>query len=313
MSVFFGGSDGSHEARRAATHHADLNFCQFNNLFCVILGQIYSVLTVIHSQSFSFNLPVWRIMGNILADASVPTLLVLELRNRDQVAWANLNLSTGRLIWQHTIETTDWWTGSLGCYNGILLLHRYANAEQPAPTGLLAVNADDGKVRWELKKAVFVQTDGHFMQIAQRNAAQEPAYEWRQLTDAQPIVEPPQNWIAPNQDSTWLTSISYAPTNQYYDFLSHFIANKTGQQPVQIINYAEIDGCIVLLYYFYSPNSITLSQSLLVIDSTKKILWHEISSNLGDSTTLGGFMHNQNQVIYRRSELELLVLNFSKS
>lgn len=265
---------------------------------------------MVSAKSFSFGLPIWRIMGDTLAAATDPSLLVVELRNREDVVWAGLNTSTQQLIWQHTFEQTDWWTSTIGCYNGTLLLHRYASNEQPAPKGLLAVNAANGHVRWELNQLSFVQTDGSFLQTAQQNAAQMLTYQWHILANGEKLPEMPATWTAPAPDSAWSDSILYPPNNVYYSFLSNFVSKKTGQNPVQTINYAEINACIVLLYYFYPQDSNTLSRSLLILDSKKTVLWHEISSSFGDSTSFGGFIHGQNQVIYLRSELELLVLNF---
>lgn len=252
-------------------------------------------------------------LSDTLAAPSESHLLIVELRNREQVVLVGLNLNTQQQIWEQTLQPTDWWASTIGCYNGTLLLHRYASNEQPAPKGLLAINAANGQIIWELNQSSFVQTDGYFLQTAQQNSAQTLTYEWYTLANGKKLPEMPANWAEPARVSAWSDPILYAPSNVYYSFLSNFILKKTGQNPVQTINYAEINACIILLYYFYSRDFNTLSRSLLIVDSKKSVLWHEISNDFGDSTSFGGFIHGQNQMIYLRSELELLVLNFKKS
>jgi Domain of unknown function (DUF4905) len=266
---------------------------------------------VIQPLVFAFDLPIWRISENLLAP-DAPHLLLLELRNQQEVAWAACHLDTGQTLWQHTPAQTNWWTSMVGCYNGTLLLHRYASTEQPAPNGILALEAHNGNLRWEHSEGVFVQTNGQLLQTVRRNAAQNATYEWWQLWDGKKEANTPENQPHTNPNHTLSTSLVYAPDNQYHDFLSKFIQKTTGQQALQTINYAEIGSCIAFLYYFYPQNSITLSRSLLVINTAKEVLWHEISSNIGNSTEFDGFMYDHGQILYLRSEYELTVLKLSK-
>ena len=248
---------------------------------------------------------------DVFENLDTSSLLILELRNREKVEWCGLDLATQQTVWQGALSDTNWWTGSIGCYNGLLLLHQYQNQEQPAPKGLLAVNARTGKTVWQLDGCSFSKTDGQCLQTLRRGATGEPQQEWWNLADGEKRLEEPTFFDA--QTAAWSLPVAYSENNFHYSFLSHFIEQQTGQKAVKTINYAEISGCVVLFYYFYDSNFDTLPRSLLVIDSTKKVVWHEISSSSSDSTFSGQFFYNQNQMVSLRSEQELLVLNFSKS
>ena len=274
---------------------------------CLITHNSY----LITHNSYLTDLPIWRVETDVFGAISTDNLMVLELRNREKVEWCGIDLNTQKTLWQGTLPDTNWWTSSIGCYNSLLLLHQYQNNEQPAPKGLLAIDAQTGRTIWQLNNCAFAKTDGQFLQTLRPNAAGEQIKEWWILETSEQLPNEPT--FAEAQTAAWALPVAYTENNFHYSFLRDFIEQQTGQKAVKTINYAEIEGCVVLFYYFYDTISDTLPRSLLVINSMKKVIWHEISSSSSDSAFSGQFLYTQNQMVFLRSAQELLVLNFSKS
>ena len=87
------------------------------------------------------------------------------------------------------------------------------------------------------------------------------------------------------------------------------ITNKT---PQKAINYGEIAGHILFFQYLYPANAITLSRSILVVNSTKAVLLNETIDSDIDSTAFGDCFYSEHQIIYLKKLDELVVLKLPR-
>ena len=77
-------------------------------------------------------------------------LLLIELRNTEekQVAFASVNLLTGKVNFTNFTTPERWLTGIEAAYNGVMLLHFYQTEDGPSHKGLMAVDAVTGETLW---------------------------------------------------------------------------------------------------------------------------------------------------------------------
>src|SRR4051812_36493755 len=116
-----------------------------------------------------FQAPIW----NIVLDSG-SGYLVAEIRETAtrQVSFAAIDLDNPRalLLWQDYRPDPSWWWSTVGIYNGVLLLHRYTDARQPEPKGLLAVDVRSQQVRWQHPDWVFRQVNGDIVTVSRMEA-----------------------------------------------------------------------------------------------------------------------------------------------
>lgn len=236
--------------------------------------------------------------------------MVLELRNEKKVEWCAIDIETREVIWQHSFPETDWWTSLIGFYAGKILLHTYTSHEQPAPKQLLAVEALSGKISWILDGCKFEQTDGITFQTSRTFPEQPLILEHWSLSDGQTVASP----LSPiTQESTfWKFPIVHEETSPYYSVIWQFIQKITNQAPQKAINYGEIAGHILFFSYLYPANAITLSRSILVVNSTKTVLLNEKIDSDIDSTAFGECFYSEHHIIYLKKLDELVVLKLPR-
>ena len=82
--------------------------------------------------------------------------------------------------------------------------------------------------------------------------------------------------------------------------------------PLKAINYGEVAGHTLFFQYLYHPNAITLSHSILVINSAKTVLWHETTDSDINTKVLDECTYNDNYIVYLKKLNQLVVLNLPK-
>lgn len=262
------------------------------------------------SHNLRFTLPIWRVLYDSIPTPDTKSILVLELRNETKVEWCAVNTAICQVLWQHTFSETDWWTSLIGFYAGKILLHAYAGKEQPVPKELLAIDMLSGKISWSLQGCKFEQTDGITLQTTRMHPEHPLIWERWSLSDGQTTTSPLLPII---QESTlWKLPAIHQETSPYYSVIRQFIQKTTNKTPQKAINYGEIAGHILFFQYLYPANAITLSRSILVVNSTKAVLMNETIDSDIDSTAFGDCFYSEHQIIYLKKLDELVVLKLPR-
>ena len=92
-----------------------------------------------------FTGDIWRMEIDELTGA-----LFLETREHadKKVQFSTIDLSTGNILFKDLNIPERWLTGIEAAYDGVLLLHFYQTETGPAHKGLMAIDAQTGKVIW---------------------------------------------------------------------------------------------------------------------------------------------------------------------
>lgn len=262
------------------------------------------------SQHFSFPLPVWRILYDTLPTEETAPLLLFELRDKNQLKWAAFNCETGTVCWEYSFPETTWWTSAIGFYSGILLLHEYTGSEQPAPKKLIAIDALTGQLIWVLEGHKFEYTDGVTLQTSRMRSESVPILENRTFSTGEIVDFPlPSTKTNPPQ---WRAPIAYEETNPYYATIAQFIEKITENIPKKAINYGEISGHLLFFYYFYPTNAVSLSRSILVVNSTKTVLLHETILSDVESVAFGDYLYDNHHIVLLKKVDEITVIKLPR-
>lgn len=258
-------------------------------------------------KSFNFDLPVWRVLFDTFATPKTQNLLALELRNQTQVEWCVIDIETSYVIWQSTFPHSSWWTSLIGFYAGTLLFHVYGSNEQPAPKQLLGADAFSGKMRWLLDNCKFEGTDGRILKTSYIDATLVQKHHFLSLTDGSHINTHTLDSIIPC--TQWMSPVHHSEQSPYFSLLRQFIESKTHIKPEKAIKYGEISNRILFFQYLYPTNAITLSHSILVVNSSKVVLWHEIIDSSMNTKRFDACVYNDHYIVYLKNSSELVVLN----
>ncbi len=262
------------------------------------------------SQHFSFSLPVWRILYDTLPTKETAPLLLFELRDKNQLKWGTFDCETGVMCWEHSFPETTWWTSAIGFYSGIILLHEYAGSEQPSPKKLIAIDALTGQLTWSLDGCKFEHTDGTNLQTSKMRPESAPIVENRAISTGEVVDLPfPSTQSILSQ---WRAPVTYEETNPYYETVAQFIEKITGNLPKKGINYGEISGHLLFFYYFYSANAVSLSWSILVVNSTKTVLLHETILSDVESSAFGDYLYDNHHIVLLKKVDEITVIKLPR-
>lgn len=265
---------------------------------------------MLETYNISFPLPVWRILNDTFPNAATAPLLILELRDKNQLKWCAFDSETGLKRWEKTIQNTGWWTAAIGFYSGILLMHEYAGSEQPAPRKLIAADTLTGELMWVLEGCKFENTDGVNLQTSRIRPESAPILENRVLLTGL-LIDSPLTFIE-KQYTQWKAPVIYEENSQYYSVLCRFIEKTTGNSPQKAINYGEISGNVLFFYYFYPTNAITLSRSILAVNSTKTVLLHETIHSDAESAAFGDYLYDNHHIVFFKKIDEITVIKLPR-
>ncbi|MEZ4902687.1 MAG: DUF4905 domain-containing protein [Spirosomataceae bacterium] len=264
---------------------------------------------MIAQQRFDFDLPIWRVMADTFAETATRQLLAIELRSQTKVEWCVVDTQTSQKLWQHHLPNASWWTSLIGFYAGTLLFHTYTSQEQPMPKELLAVDAFSGTINWSLKDCKFESTDGKIVRILRTDRPLLQQFNFCLLQNGQATSADIFSEIAIPAD--WRCPILHQTSSPYFATLSQFIEEKTGKMPQKAIKYGEITNHILFFQYLYPTNANTLSHFILVVNSSKIVLWHELIDSNINTELFAGCLYNDRCIVYLNHLSELVVLNLS--
>ncbi len=262
------------------------------------------------SHHLRFELPVWRILYDAIPTPFTHSLLVLELRDKTKVEWCAVDTDACQILWQRSLGETDWWTSLIGFYAGKILLHTYENSQQPAPKQLLVVDVFSGEINWRLDGCKFEQTDGTTLQISRLQPEKMAILEYWTLANGQNI--PPKGMSNVRESPRWKFPILYQEMNPYYSAVKSFIQKITNKIPQKAVNYGEIAGHILFFQYLYPANAVTLSRSILVVNSAKTVLLDETIDSDVNGAEFGECFYNEHHIIYLKKLQELVVLKLPR-
>jgi hypothetical protein len=221
-------------------------------------------------HTFKFDLPIWKVLYDTANTNETEQYLAIELRDKQRVKWVLIDIDTNEIIWQTTPTEIDWWT-TLSHFDGLYLtLNCYSGTNEPTASKKIMIGKLTGKIMPFLPEYTHQNRDN----IHRKNL------------------------------------IQYSESDNYYNTLSQFIEKWIGQKPQNEIFYGEIAGNIILVYYFCSLSTSSLSPFLLVVSSQKVILLHKSIDMDSDGLLSESCIYNQNQFIYLSGLNELAVLKF---
>ncbi|MES2730319.1 MAG: DUF4905 domain-containing protein [Bacteroidota bacterium] len=258
---------------------------------------------------FSFDGHIWT-MGLDHANG----LLVLEIRDATtrRVSFAAVDLgkndsTSHALLWKDFQPEHSWWLSLVGVYNGVLLLHRYADSQRPEAKGILAVEVRSCRVLWQQPDWAFMDTDGEVVILHQQGADQSPVYQQIDLRSGKslaiteiPTVPNPQ---PPSPDIQY--PVHYPEQSPYFQPIARFLHQKLGIQPIQAFDYAEFQGLIVVSYYLCAPDS-PLSNKVVVLDNKACVLLHESMATHLNGIGMDTFLIRKGSLLFVREKKELV-------
>ena len=102
--------------------------------------------------SEKFTGVIWRMEIDSLSE-----VLFVEVRNNEdrKVSFSAISLASGKVLFTDLVTPEKWLTGIEAAYDGVLLLHFYQTETGPAHKGLLAVDAETGRVLWSNYSVTF--------------------------------------------------------------------------------------------------------------------------------------------------------------
>ncbi len=252
-----------------------------------------------------FHAPIW----NIVLDSG-HSFLVAEIRETAtrQVSFAAIDLDNPHapLLWQDFRPDPSWWWSTVGIYNGVLLLHRYTDARQPEPKGLLAVDVRSRQVLWQHPEWVFQQVSGNALTVS-RLEAEMPVFRNLDLTTGQDLSGKEQP-IMPSAEPPFhqdiLYPLHYPEENTYFQPIARFLSQQLQIQPVKAFDYAEFQGLVVVSYYLCAQSG--LINRLVVLDEQARVLLHETLESDLPGVGQATFLIRHGSLIFVREKKELM-------
>jgi len=264
--------------------------------------------SLVPQYAFAFSGQIWNLA---LDDGN--GWLVAEIRDADtrRVSFSTIDLQKNALLWKDLSPDPTWWMGLVGVYNGVLLLHRYADSQRPETSGILAIDVATESTRWKHTDWAFLHTDGHSVALHQTGADQLPVYQKVDIHSGEvisagpmpPVLEPlrpPSNVRYP-----W----HYTEESPYFQPIALFLGRQLGINPVKAFDYAEFQGLIVVSYYLCEPHS-PLTNRIVVLDEQAKVLLHETIATQLTGIGLDTFFIRKSSLIWVREKKELLSYRF---
>lgn len=219
-------------------------------------------------KNHSFEGQVWKVIFDIEPTADSSQKLCLETRNNADKTVKWLVLDGVSGEIIWQKEAADWWESLASFQRGCILIKQFSNAQEPAPRGSFLLNMADG----ELLHQPPVETTDNIVPI---------------------YFQYPGTYIA---------------TDLYYKTMAQFINQVSNHAPVEAVEYAELNGHVVLSYYYYAEN--LLNQAILVIDRNRQIVFSEPLANNLTGLTAVSFLISDKNLYFVKNKNEFVLINF---
>lgn len=184
--------------------------------------------------------------------------LALEVRDPDLLLAYFYTLDTGNFI-LHKPEINPskaWWQGLEDAQYGLMYLHGYGDRKTGQHKGITALAANTGKAKWTLDEMAFYGFSDEGLLVYKADAPEEP------LTAVDPATGVTLQTGLSQQTAALHTAqfsetrfrdcvypVMYKQGEPYFEDVCNFLVFQAGSKPVQAIEYAELNNCIIISYY----------------------------------------------------------------
>lgn len=256
--------------------------------------------------SFSFDGIVWNMMLDETGE-----FLILEIRQNEkhQVSFTAIALETGTVMWDGLEFEENWWVGMTAFSNGMLLLHKYADNEDPEPKSLIAFDVIKQEVRWMHEEFTYLKlTNEQVLGFDASNKNKQ--YESinlidgnRKAVDDESVLQLP---IDKKLVEEALYPLHYKEGTAYFATCKTFLYNRLGLDAVNAIEYLEYNNRIIISYYIVEDK---LANYLLIMDAEGLEFFHEPIQRNINAIGLETFFIVKNHLIFVKDKNEIFCYN----
>jgi len=253
--------------------------------------------------SLDFEGVIWKIRFDAQSD-----LLALEIRQANQyrTSFTVFNLYTNQIVCKDVFLEESWWLGLLEIHAGVLLVHQYADIQQPSPIGIVAIDSQTGELLWQLPEYEFVDIQNKkVIALFRENSA--PKYAQFDLQTG--LWEENLSTV----DSTHSNDIfppslvypkRYVEPEKNFNLVKEFMKKRFKVDIFGAVDYLEYDN-LLIISYFFGKNS-QLNNKLLTLDLKENVLIDELLDINLKGVALDTFLiYNNTQLIFIKEKKQL--------
>lgn len=262
---------------------------------CEHLEIIFSTFVLVDYKK-NINAVFDNIIWRLFPDPQSKNLLI-ETRDeqRKRVQFHGLDLDSGEIISKFQSKDESWWLGIEGLLNGKALIHGFESEESPVHKGVTCYEIVSGDILWNYPDQQLLEY--HANTIILKGDDDTLKIDWSgNVTSGEdlPIVSS-YSVLNPNP---------YFQESEHFNTVSEFIKNEYSEQPVELIEYLEVNDLIIISYYI-SQNA-KLANLLKVIDLNGNSVLEETLGSALKGIGINTFLLSQNQLIFTKNKTELI-------
>jgi hypothetical protein len=258
-----------------------------------------------YNFSILFDGTIWRMIPE-----ETTSSLVLEVRNADlhQTSFYSLHLHEAALTEITPVTDEQWWLGLQDAYQGCVILHGYADEQNPVPQGIYCYAVQSGKLLWQkphyqyfsLLKNSILTTEAGKKELYKLDL--QTGILTATHTEPEDVTLEAQ-LFANERNKIPRFPLHYPAKHAYFDIISDFVKQKTGLHAIEAADYLEYKDLVILSYYIYGDNK--LENRLLISDTNSTIIFEDILALSLNGIGLDTFFVLENQLIFIKNKNEL--------
>lgn len=259
--------------------------------------------------SFSFEIPIWRILSDEAARR-----WVVELRDTTahEVRYIIIDLTTKHSFKQDLLIEDAWWTGITAFQEDKLVIHRFQDSENPAIKDFYILDLKTKRICWQSESIVFVKIHSNKIYGYEKTAENKKNHKIISLEDhSEKTVERiefdrkiKQITEAQGKNKAFMYPFYYPEDHAYFATVVAFLSQFLHIHPVKGCEYLEHQRAILISYYIYEEKS--LANYLLVIDKAQKILLHDKIGSQLEGIGTDTFFVVKNRLIFIKEKHQLI-------
>jgi len=258
--------------------------------------------------SFSFEIPIWR----ILAEASGQRVAV-ELRDTEmhELQFQILDLNTGKLFEQINIEDA-WWTGIVDLKGDYLVLHEFQDSDNPETKRFFVIDIFTHKISWLPENFIFSGITQNSIYGYEKDREGLKSYKEISLEKATEKVlnqreyEQKLNKLTKEEreNKDIIYPFYYPEDHAYFATVKAFLSQFLNIHAVKGCEYFEHKQAIIISYYIYEKKA--LANYLLVMNTSQEVIIHERIDAQLEGVGADTFFVVKNKVIYIKDKHQLI-------
>ena len=219
--------------------------------------------------SHCFEGQVWRVVFDETPTEHAAQMIIVETRNKATKSVRWTAIDGVSGAVVWQRQAADWWESLANCQRGLVVIKQFSDATQPAPRGTFMLSAADGTTSEAAQIPIATTAAQHFFKF--------PA--------------------------------AYTAESTHFEEMARFVCDQTKNKPVETIEYAELNGHVVLTFYYRTDNE--LNQAILVVDKNgKTVLSEPLANNLVGLTPVS-FLISDKNLYFVKNKSEFVVLGFN--